>query len=505
MNPNILDGTGTQAAKTLASGMMNGITSPTRPWFRLRLANYADDENSAARVWLDEVTRRMMLAMSETNFYNSMAVMYLDLVVFGTASMLIYEDFDNVFHCQNHALGEFYLAQDSKHRVNTFAREFKYKVHQVVEEFGLENCSQHVQNLYKKGGAELQHDINIVHLIEPNIGKGKELVRKGFAFREFYWEKGRTGETTVNDQALRVTGYREIPGVFPRWEVIANDAYGSACPGMDALPDIIQLQHETKVKGKGLDKMVDPPMLADIQLEHKPTAMVPGGRTFVHGLANHGGMKPAYQVQPQIGELMLDIREVQGRIKEQFHNELFTMISQLETVRSATEIDARKEEKLVLLGPVLERFENEALDPAIDRIYNIMSRKGMFPEPPEEIEDADLEIQYVSILSVAQRAVGVVPTERLLGMVGQIVGLVPETADIINWDTTIRDYGAALGVQAKTFNSPEQVAQVRAQRQEQLAAQEAAVVGGELVDSAKTLSETEVGGGANALQRILGG
>jgi hypothetical protein len=33
-------------------------------------------------------------------------------------------------------------------------------------------------------------------------------------------------------------------------------------------------------------------------------------------------------------------------------NDLFRMISELDTVRSATEIDARREEKLVLLGPV---------------------------------------------------------------------------------------------------------------------------------------------------------
>src|SRR5690606_1508191 len=142
------------------------------------------------------------------------------------------------------------------------------------------------------------------------------------------------------------------------------------------------------------------------------------------------------------------------------------------------EIDARKEEKLVLLGPVLERFENEALDPAINRIYGIMSRAGLFPEPPEDIAEADLEIQYVSILSVAQRAVGVVPTERLLAMVGQVAGIEPTVLDLVNWDNTIRSYGSALGVEAKTFNAPEEVEQVRGARAEQLAAQEAGVVGG---------------------------
>ena len=36
-NSKILDATGTTAARILASGMMNGVTSPARPWFRLRV------------------------------------------------------------------------------------------------------------------------------------------------------------------------------------------------------------------------------------------------------------------------------------------------------------------------------------------------------------------------------------------------------------------------------------------------------------------------------------
>ncbi|MBK6911397.1 MAG: hypothetical protein IPH10_10795 [bacterium] len=126
---------------------------------------------------------------------------------------------------------------------------------------------------------------------------------------------------------------------------------------------------------------------------------MPGGHTFVSGTSQMGGAKPAYQVAPPLGELSADIRDVQLRIREFFHNDLFQMISQLETVRTATEIDARREEKLVQLGPVLERFENEALDPAIKRIFAIMDRMGLLPEAPQSLQGADLEIQYVSILA----------------------------------------------------------------------------------------------------------
>lgn len=497
-NPKVLDSTGTIAARVLASGMMNGITSPARPWFSLRIAGHEDSlVNNPARVWLDEVTRRMSMVLAESNFYNSMAVMYLDLVVFGTASMLIYEDFESVIRCYNPALGEFYLAQDDRLAVNTFARSFEYTVAQMAERWGEENLTETSRELWEKGGAEAQTPKKVWHLLEPNEdGKGK--VAKRFRFRETYWEDGAPG-----GQVLAQKGFNEMPGLFVRWELSGNDAYGS-CPAMESLGDVKQLQQETLRKAQGIDKVVNPPIVADIQLQHKPMATMPGGLTFIAG-ANNVGAKALYQIAPPLGEMTADIQSIQMRIRETFHNPLFQMISQLDTVRSATEIDARREEKLVLLGPVLERFENEALDPTIKRVYAIMQRAGLLPEPPEEIADADIEIQYVSILSTAQRAVAAIPTERFVQFVGNIIGVAPEVKNIPNWEELIRNYGHDLGIRAKDMNPPE-VSQQATQQQNALVEGQAAVEqAGLAAGAAQQLSATDVGGGANALQMLLGG
>jgi hypothetical protein len=494
-NGNILDGTGTKAGRVLAAGMMNGITSPSRPWFKLRIPGYDDNLDLDARIWLDEVERSMLQTMAESNFYNALALLYIDLVFFGSGAMLIYEDFESVIRCYNNALGEFYLGQDDRLMVNRFAREFTLKTGQLVSKFGKENCSDSVKNLYNKG----QHldDIEVCHIIEPNVGPYYP-VPKTFAFREVYWEKGG-----MQGKVLKVGGFNEIPGIFPRWEITANDAYGTS-PGMDALGDVIQLQHETKRKGQSLDYMVRPPMVMDIQLQHRPTALLPGGQTFVSG-ANSVGAKPAYQVTPPLAELSADIRDVQTRIREIFHNDLFQMISQLETVRTATEIDARREEKLVQLGPVLERFENEALDPAIKRIYNIMVRKNLLPEPPPSLDGITLEVQYVSILASAQSAVGVIPTERFLQLVGNLSAVYKDATLIPNVEELLRDYARDIGVKAKGLNSREQVAATKEQRAQAQQMEQAAAMAPPAADAAKLLSETDVGGGASALQQLMGG
>lgn len=492
-NPYILDSTGTTAARILASGMMNGITSPSRPWVRLRVPGI-DEENTAAAMWADECVRRMLFIMSESNFYNAMAVLYLDLVVFGSAAVLIYEDDESVIRCYNPALGEFYFGQSYRLTVDTFAREFKQTVKQLVTRFGLDNVSQTVAAKWKRGGADHLHMFDVTHLIEPNFGQNG--VPAKFKYQETYWETG-----CAQPRALARAGFNELPGIFPRWEVSANDSYGTS-PAMDALPDVIQLQQETKRKAQGLDKMVNPPIVADVQLQHRPTALMPNGITYVAG-QNNVGAKPLYTVNIPVQEMTADIIQIQARIREVLHNNLFNMISQIDTVRSATEIDARREEKLVLLGSVLERFENEALSPAVKRIFSIMSRRGLLPEPPPELADTELKIEYDSILSTAQRAVAAVPTERWLQLIGNVAQIAPNATKIPDWDTLVRDYGVSIGVPLKSMRSREDVvAEARAEEQQRQMEQMVATAP-PVASAAESLSATDVGGGANALQLML--
>lgn len=499
-NPNILDATATQAARVLASGMMNGITSPARPWFELHAAGFADDINTAARIWLDEVKRRMFLVMSESNFYNALAIMYLDLVVFGSACCLIYDDPTTVIHCYNPALGEFYFGQSAQRRVNTIGREFWYKIDQMVAEFGLENCSQRVQQDYKLGGANRKRNIKIVHLLEPYDSEygGGTNIPKSSKFVECYWDT-----SAPIGELLREKGYDTFPALGPRWDLTGNDAYGS-CPAMDALGDTIQLQHETKKKAQGLDTLVKPPLIADIQLQLNPTAFLPNGVTYVHGV-NNIGAKPVYQITMPIAELSADINDVRQRIQEVFHNDLFRMISQLDTVRSAAEINARTEEKLVLLGPVLERFEAEALSPAIQRVFGIMLNRGLIPPAPKEIQGRTLTIQYTSILATAQAAVGTAATERWLQLIGALAQIFPEAKAVPDIPSLVADYGRDVGVPAKSIRPPAEVAKLIAQANKDQATQVALEQARGAAEGAATLANAPVGGGRNALQQIIGG
>jgi hypothetical protein len=504
INTAIVDETGVIAARTLGSGMMAGLTSPTRPWFRMGLNGLDEVGYGPVKEWLAEVERRMMRVFSESNFYQSLAVFYHDLAVFGSGSQIIYEDPDEIIRCYNPCLGEFFFGASARGDVDTHYREFTLNVIQVVEQFGYENCSSSICQLYMQGGASLQTEIVVCHAIEPNFqlydqfrkGKLPFVVPASFKYREVYWT--RYGNS--ND-IIAVAGFKEKPFVGGRWDVSSNDAYGRS-PGMDGMPATRQLQIEQRRKAEAIDKLVRPPMVASVSMKNEPASILPSAITYVADVQN-SGFKPAYQVEPHLQEMNEDIQEVQARIKSVFFVDLFLMISQLDTVRTATEIDARREEKLIQLGPVIERFENEVLDPIIDRVFAIMLRRGLIPPAPSEIAGAAINVQYISMLAEAQRAAATAGIERLLQVAGNLAGVDPDIMDNIDLDATIEEYADQLAVPPKLIRSIAAVAQIRDQKAKQAQAMQAAQLGMAGVEAAKNLSETDLGGGQNALSAMI--
>jgi hypothetical protein len=513
INQHILDSTGTLAARNLASGMMSGISSPTRPWFKLKVGRLDSTQTSPTSLWLAECERLMMLVFQESNFYTSVAIMYFDLVIFGTAVMLIYEDYDNVIRCVNPCFGEYYIDNDGQLRPWIFYREFTYTIDQTVGEFGYENCSESVQKLYTEGGASLTRELIIAHAIEPNTDGRKFGISEDFAFREVYWEFGGTqapqGGGTSAQGFLRKKGFHERPNIAVRWDLVSNDAYGRS-PGMDALPDVKQLQLEVRRKAQAIDKHVNPPMVADIQLKNQPASLLPGGVTYVSGMMQAGkpGFMPAYgNWTPSVGEISQDLLEIRDRIKRTFFNDLFQTASQYETRSNVTalEWDLRKSESLTMLGPVLGRMHSEGLSSIIDRVFAIMARAQIFPDPPEEIAGQPIDIEFVSMLAIAQNAAAMGGIERILGLAGNLAGVDPAAMDNIDIDYALDKASSLMNNDPKMIRSPEQLTEIRLKRQQDQQRMQQAEMAEKLAAGAKTLSETDVGGGVNALQQTLGG
>ncbi len=454
----------------------------------------------------------MRLVFQESNFYNSIAVLYYDLVIFGTATMLIYEDFENVINCVNPCAGEYYVDLNGQYQPVILAREFTMTIGAVVNEFGIDNVSASVRTAFElPDGSGKTREIIVAHLLEPNNDGRKLGIPEQYAFREVFWEWGGSTSPQSGPQQppgfLRKKGYFEQPQVTVRWDLVSNDPYGRS-PAMDGLGDQKQLQLESRRKAQAIDKMVNPPLVADIQLKNQPASLLPGGMTYIQGMQS--GAKPAiqsiYETKFPVKEITEDLAEVRDRLKKVFFNDLFQTASQFETRSNITAVewDMRKSESMVMLGPVLERIDHEGLKVVIERVWAMMVRAKVIPPPPQEVADMHMDIEFQSMLAQAQDAAQAGSIERVLGLVGNLAGVDPGVMDNINVDFAVDNYSSKLNNDPRMIRSPDEVAMIREERAKQQQAAQQADIAEKLSAGAKNLAAADTSG-ENALTTIMGG
>lgn len=454
-NKTIIDGIGQMAVRDLASGMISGLTSPSRPWFRLALPDEELMQLTEVKSYLDECQKRMHAIFAKSNLYDALHSVYEEIATFGTACIMIQEDFRDVIRARVFTAGEYYLANGPDNRINAFASWYWRTVVQLVEEFGLDNCSPQVQASFKNH--ETEKWIRVIHLIEFNDKRipGYQDF-KNMAYRSLQWEDG-----SMQNSYLRVGGYEEFPLMCPRWNTRTTaDIYGRS-PGWIALGNIKMLQKEHGDKLLGLELQVKPPMQADASVNN--VNIMPGGLSRSSAIIPNAGVRPAFEVNINLKNLMADIQDVREQIKDAFYTDLFKMLIDNEQRRdiTATEIAERQAEKLNMLSPVVEKLNNELLNPLIDRCFNICNRMGVLPPPPKVIAGMELKVQYISILAQAQKMVGITAIEQWKQGVESSIEIYPDCIDIINYDEMNREKAEMFGIPTKMVNSPEQMAEIK--------------------------------------------
>lgn len=483
----IIDRTPIGASRTLAAGMQAGVTSPARPWFRVTLSDKDLVEFGPVKTWLHRTGLLMREVFAKSNTYNTLHTGYLELGLFGTWATAVMDDFDNVIHHYAMTVGEYALSTDEKGRVCSMVRELKMTVYQVVNMFGIQKVSDNVRTAYQNN--QMQGWVDVTHMVEPNPERDPSKAdSKNMKWRSVYWETKSNHEQGF----LREAGFTRMRVLAPRWDVTSNDVYGHS-PGMEALGDVKQLQQEQLRKGQGIDYKTNPPLQVPTLLRNSPRSRLPGGVYFYDQMNPAGGVRSAFEVNLDLSHLLEDIRDVRERINAAYYADLFLMIANDTRPQraTATEIAERHEEKMLMLGPVLERLHNELLSPLIDITFDACSNAGILPPIPKELQDMELQVEFISVLAQAQRMVSAAGTDRLLGTIGTIAPLRPEVLDKVDFDQVVDDYADMFGVNPEIIVPDDVVAQRRAQREQQMAAQQAAAAAPVMADAAKKASEVD--------------
>lgn len=483
-NKQIIDTTARQGLRTMETGMHAGITSPSRRFFKLGVMDKAAMEEREVRQWLSLVEDRMYDVLRVSNLYRMFPLCFRDLGLYGHHHNLIVPDFDTVVHSEMFTVGEYYLADDTKNRVTTSHRHMLMSTEKIVGKFGYENCPFAIQDDYKNDRPQTKHRVHSA--IEPRKDRDPSSpLLTNAPFGVYHWTE--TGET---DHLLSVSGYAINRIVAPRWDSEPGEIY-SHSPAMDALGDAGTLQQLHVDKATAIQKSHKPPLQAPASMKKNRARHFPGGISYVDTSdLNKGGMRPVYEVKPDISGLLEDIHETQERIREAFFVDLFQMFTTMDRRQiTAEEISRRYEEKVIMLGPTLERLDNELLGVVVDIIFYDMLDGGLIPPAPEMIAGQGLQVEYVSMLHQAQKAIGIQVLERTIGFVGTLGQIKPESIDKIDADKMVDEFALQVGIKPDIIIDTKKLEAKR--KQDAQAAQMAAEapVAESMANSAKLLSE----------------
>jgi hypothetical protein len=479
----IINNVGESALQILASGLHGGLTSPSRPWFRLTLSDLEMAEWLPARGWLDDVRDRLLRIFQKSNFYQSIHGVYEEIGAFGTNSMFISESDETVIRCRMMTTGEAYFSLNSELKADTCYRLLSMSARQMVEVFGEDVLPSQVRSVLER---KPETRYLVVHYVGPK--------EDGEGFDSIYFLHDS------EPKVLKRGTFNSLPFVMARWRVTGSDIYGRS-PGMTSLPDIKQLQRIEKDKLKGLAKVVDPPMVATGQLDPAGGNIIPGGVTYILDPASPDAYRPAYQVSLDLRSITEETLRIENRIRHTFYNDLFLSILQEEKTMTAREVVERHNEKLLLLGPVLERLQSELLDGVIERTLEIAFRQDLIPPPPDDLAGQELRIEYVSLLAQAQKLTGLNALEQLTNYTGAVAQMAPEALDRVDPDKLIEVYAETLGVEADVLRDDEEVQDLREERQKQAQAAQALQAAEQAAKATKDLAQAPMGGDS-ALDRL---
>ena len=447
----IYDTTSKDSGNLLSAALHALLTNPQSRWHDLKFESQLLNDQEEAVLWLEEAKTALGNAFNKpgAGFATQIAELYQDLVSFGTGVLFIEDDAGFGPRFSARPLSEIFIDVDSTGRVKALFREFELKHWQAIDQFGEKALPQLAAAAVKNPN----NDSKFLHHVRkrgtPLPGNIDAL---GMRWESIYL-------SMQEKEIVSEGGFHENPYLIARWAVDAGEMYGRG-PGNDSLPDQKMLNAIWRTFIRNIEKAVDPPLL----VEHD--GVMPGSQVSVTPSAqivvqSDGNTEPVRYLESR-AQLNLSADLIESRtkkIEKAFHSEI---IRAFEDPRmTATQVIELARLAQRQLSPILGRLQEDLLNPMIDRVYGIISRRRDFPPAPEEIQGQNLKVDYVSPVARAQKASESQAILDSFAAAQAVAQVDPSVMDNIDLDLAIRTIFEGNGTPVKILRPTADVIEIR--------------------------------------------
>ncbi len=461
---NVYDTTALTAAKKLATTWDQLAMTRTSPWLNLRIRNEELKQKIQGQLgaFLTSVDESLFDHFSSSNFYQAANNFGQDLIIYGTACMMILDgkELEYVHVPPN----QIFIEENELKKVDVVFRQHSMTNRQIKDRFQPDD-----DKLIRAAIEQPDQSKCVVEGCYPDpLNKG---MFRYCVYLEDGWKELEEVVQPFN------------PFIVARWNQNSRSAWGDS-PARDALPHIRAVNSMKRsalayaeYAAFGLWQTRDPNVSSNLFKDSmRPGACLAGIEEPIEPIQFAGNFN--------ITENMI-MRE------QQMINDIF-MISEMQTnptqntYQTATEVNARRQDFYARVGLPAQMITEEFLKPVATQTMNRMYMRGDIASPPEGLLEAVNQMGYKadSIMDIFTVDVNAA-VKKIKNMqtanndlqsimsVAQVVG--PErVAAHVDMDALCRDLLRNMSISPSVMRSNEEAQQIQQQQAQQ--AQQAAAV-----------------------------
>ena len=370
------------AATRMGAGVYAYLMPVGQHWFTVKAVEDEQNEIIEIKRWLSMFRISVHQALWQSNYQREMYSCIQQLCIFGTACISVMWD-DGLFF-ENHRLRDIAFEVNHKGAIDTVFRTKWMTCRQAEGQFGRVPMGKSIDQ------ERILHPYSIkkfkfVHAVYPNDEHDR------FKIGSFPFVSVWVNES--DKQIVKTGGFYEQPYVVVRFTTVPGELLGRG-PAHDLLPEIKMYDRMRRTFIESSERAHNPPWWMTSESVIGQPITSPGA--IIYGHPHSESPKPLITgVNSQLNAEMLS--QQAELIERGFFNDLFDVLAHYRNM-TATEVEARMEEKMVLLSPAINGQKGELTDPVINRVGKIMIRHNLIIPKPEGLQT---EIIYTGRLAMA--------------------------------------------------------------------------------------------------------